>query len=638
MCRIAGYYHKNFRGHYSQENVIVSMRDALTHGGPDDAGYYIDPEATLALGHRRLSILDLSALGHQPYIFEDLVISYNGEVYNYAEIRTQLLSCGYNFQSDSDTEVILKAFHQWGIQCVEKFRGMFAFAIWNTRTHTLYLCRDRVGVKPLYYYFKDGLFLFASELKAFYSHPDFIKSINTNSLQEFFAYGYIKAPASIYENTYKLEPGCWLTLKPDFIPQISRYWDIRTSMDASRNSGNANNPDALVSELKEILLESVSLRMVSDVPVGMFLSGGVDSSLVTALLQTHSAIPLNTFTIGFENSAYDESESARKIAAFLGTRHHAYTCTSKDIEDIIPLLPHMYDEPFGDSSAIPTILVSRFARQHVTVSLSADGGDEQFNGYSIYKDFLTRRDTWNKIRKMSLGAKVPGHVMDSIFRYCSKHSNEKLEKILKWMYRLNASDDLKLYDSYLWHFDPTEIQKLVMNTRLNSDDFFNRKLLLESVSPDLDIYKRMSAYDILSYMCDDILVKVDRATMSVALEGREPLLDHKILEFSAGIPPAINYLDGKGKWPLRKILYDLVPRELIDRPKQGFAVPLTRQYHDIMIQFMDYYLDPVRIQSQGILNAGMVAKLYAGYKSGHPVPENKLWFILCFQMWYETHF
>ncbi|MFC1671456.1 asparagine synthase (glutamine-hydrolyzing) [Spirochaetota bacterium] len=399
MCRITGFIDPNYNGSYKIEKTAVSMRDTMIYGGPDDGGLHFDKNIGLALCHRRLSIIDLSNLGHQPMEFDNLVITFNGEVYNFKDIREDLEKEGYKFESNSDTEVVLKAFHRWGIKCVHKFRGMWAFAIWNKTEKEIILCRDRVGVKPLYWYYKDSLFMFSSELKAFHQHPKFHKEIDELSLSLFFQYGYINAPHSIFKNTYKLEPGHFLIFKNGNIKK-EKYWTLEDYFNKGadeRDKWLKKGENEVADELEHILTKSFKLRMVSDVPVGVFLSGGIDSSLVTALLQKEFTTPLKTFTIGFHEKKYNEAEWAKKVSMHLGTDHTELYCTPKEAYNVIPKLPELYDEPFGDSSAIPTLLVSQLAKRDVKVSLSADGGDEQFYGYERYNEFDSLTVGWRNI-------------------------------------------------------------------------------------------------------------------------------------------------------------------------------------------------------------------------------------------------
>ncbi|MEM3227304.1 MAG: asparagine synthase (glutamine-hydrolyzing), partial [Thermoplasmata archaeon] len=398
MCRIVGFLDFSNKNNYNLERVITSMRDTLIYGGPDDAGNFIDQSNNLALGHRRLSIIDLSITGHQPMEFDNYVIVYNGEIYNFIDIKKELEALGYKFYSTSDTEVILKAFHRWGFKSVDKFRGMFAFAIWDKKDHKLILCRDRVGVKPLYYYYNNDLFMFASELKAFHMHPKFIKNISFEALSLYLQYGYITAPYSIFENTYKLEPGQFLVLDGKGKIEKFNYWNV----DSFFKNPLGDSEESITQELELILEESFKLRLVSDVPIGVFLSGGIDSSTVAALLQKNMSEKLKTFTIGFYEKDYNEANYAKKIANYLGTDHTEVYITAKEAFDVISKIPEIYDEPFGDSSAIPTYLVSKLAKSKVKVSLSADGGDEQFCGYTRYWAVGNTIKIINKFKLMSI--------------------------------------------------------------------------------------------------------------------------------------------------------------------------------------------------------------------------------------------
>jgi asparagine synthase (glutamine-hydrolysing) len=397
MCRIAGFWDFNYKGDYDLDSVLTEMRDSLKHGGPDDAGSYIEKNLGLGLANRRLSILDLSPLGHQPMIDDknEIVVVFNGEIYNFQEIKKELENFGYKFKSNSDTEVVIYAYKQWGLDCLSKFRGMFAIAIWDRRSEKLILIRDRIGVKPLYYYFKDGLFMFASETKAFLKHPQFKKEISKEGLFLFFRYGYIFYPYSIWQNVYKLEPGSYLIINKNKNIKKEKYWDLEKVYEKYFEIKDKNfSENELIENLERILIESFKLRLVSDVPVGVFLSGGIDSSTVTALLQKNISQKLKTFTIGFYEAKYDESQWAKKIAEHLGTDHIEIFCSINEALDIIPKLPEIYDEPFGDSSAIPTHLVSKIAREKVKVILSGDGGDEFFGGYDkywVYKFILERK-------------------------------------------------------------------------------------------------------------------------------------------------------------------------------------------------------------------------------------------------------
>lgn len=637
MCRIAGFWDFNYHGEYNLESTAIAMRDSLSHGGPDDAGLYIEPNIGLALGHRRLSILDLSNLGHQPMEFENLVITYNGEIYNFLDIRKELEKEGYRFASNSDTEVLIKAFHRWGYQAVHKFRGMFAFAIWNKSDRKLILCRDRVGVKPLYYYYKDGLFMFSSELKAFHKHPKFKKQLNTTALSLYFQYGYITSPFSIFENTYKLKPGYFLIINHDGAIENIPYWKVEQHY--------LKNPiklseEEIIEELENILIDSFKLRLVSDVPVGVFLSGGIDSSTVTALLQKNSSRPLKTFTIGFFERDYNEAHHAKKIANFLGTDHTEMYCTPQEAYDIIPKLPEIYDEPFGDPSAIPTYLVSKLAKTKVKVALSADGGDEQFCGYSRYWIVKNLNTKLNRLPFIT----TFGKALDYISPNLAFHMYSNLKFMLpKWtnfrdkyikLRNVIKSQNLKnQYDVSNQIFLKEEVNNLlsgeIKKVLSNWDVIDNPDIT------DIDDLSLMMFYDLKSYLPDDILVKVDRATMSVALEGREPFLDHKIIEFTSNLPYTFKYRNGVSKYILRKILAKHIPNDLIDRPKMGFGVPIYEWFKSELKELYKEYLGEEKVKKIGVLNPEYVKGSLNGYFENRGVNHNKLWFIFCFQLWAE---
>jgi len=642
MCRIVGFLDFNFKNDYDIEATVVSMRDTLIHGGPDDAGLYIKKSKGLALGHRRLSILDLSNLGHQPMSDDNgnLTITYNGEVYNFTEVREELKACGYNFKSNTDTEVVLKAYEQWGMDALHKFRGMWAFAIWDQRTEKLVLCRDRVGVKPLYYYFNNGLFIFASELKAFHKHPKFQKELDMNALSLYFQYGYIPSPHAIFKHTYKLEPGHYLELNNKGQIRKFRYWAID---DYYRNGINerekwlARSENAVADELETILTESFKLRMVSDVPVGVFLSGGVDSSLVTALLQRSSTKPLKTFTIGFHEKEFDEIPWANQVAKHLGTDHTDFYCTPKEAYDVIAKLPEFYDEPFGDSSAVPTYLVSKLAKRQVKASLSADGGDELFCGYPKY---------WMFDRGLKMINRLPGSIRQSV-SFCLNHINPStVEKIYKNT-KFFLPKLVNIRDKYnklrrVFRENLFSKQHTSFSSFFYEEDFDELGLLRPSSSIfNLDLSSRlnyadqMALSDFNTYLPDDLMVKVDRATMSVALEGRDPFLDHKILEYAAQLPSEFKYKNKTSKYILRKILYKYVPKKFIERPKHGFGMPVYLWFKNELKELYSEYLSHERIKKEGIFNPDYVRNLLTLYLNGKDVDHYKLWFIFSFQIWWE---
>lgn len=640
MCRMAGFWDFNYTGDYSLEEVAISMRDTLTHGGPDDAGVYLEPEIGLALAHRRLSILDLSPAGHQPMEFENLVITYNGEVYNFREIRKELEKEGYKFFSNSDTEVILKAFHRWGLEAVKRFRGMFAFAIWDKTKRRLYLCRDRIGVKPLYWYFRENLFIFASELKALHRHPEFKKELEEKALLLYLQYGYIPAPFCIFKDTFKLEPGHFLILDEKGPIEKVKYWDVKDFFIKGleeRESWLKKNEEELAEELEVLLTESFKLRLVSDVPVGMFLSGGIDSSTVCALL-AKEGVRLKTFTIGFYEKDYDEAPFAKKVADFLGTEHTELYCTTNEAFEILPQFPYIYDEPFGDSSGIPTYLVSKLARSKVKVSLSADGGDEQFCGYTRY---------WivgKRIRKLSYLPFLP--LFEKTLNLISPDLALKLynffspflpkwtnfrDKYIKLKNVLRAKRDFKAqYDISNKIFLEEDLLRLCLGYNEKIPSFIDH--LEDSSFPPMEY---MMFYDLKFYLPDDILVKVDRATMAVSLEGRDPFLDHKIIEWTSRLPVEFKWRNGVSKYLLRKVLYKYIPKELVERPKQGFGVPIYEWFKGELKSFYLEYLNPEKIKREGLFNYKEVARLLEDYLMERGVNHNKLWLLLVFQLWKE---
>jgi len=636
MCRIVGFIDFNFNNSYSLEETITLMRDTLIHGGPDDAGIFIDKDFPVALGHRRLSILDLSPLGHQPMEFENLVITYNGEVYNFKEIRKELEEEGYKFISNSDTEVILKAFHRWGFSAVHKFRGMFAFAMWDKKDKKLILCRDRIGVKPLYYYYKNGLFMFASELKAFHKHPKFEKKLNLTGLSLYLKYGYIPAPYSIFENVHKLKPGHFLALDQKGNIEEFPYWKVEDYFLKGKEEKDKwlrRSEEELAQELEEILTESFKLRLVSDVPVGMFLSGGIDSSTVCALL-SKEGIKLKTFTIGFYEKEYNEAEYAKKVAEYLGTDHTELYCTSKEAFEIILKLPEIYDEPFGDSSAIPTYLVSRLARAQVKVSLSADGGDEQFCGYNIYRLISERISKLSRIPFSGLLSMVLEFIHPDIalklynaFKpVLPKYTNFR-DKFAKLRNVLKAEGVIEQYDLAVSYFLEDDLKLLGI------EPLDKKRLKDWFLVDELDILSSMMLLDLKTYLPDDILVKVDRATMSVALEGREPFLDHKIVEWTSQLPVEFKYKNGVSKYLLRKVLYKYIPKELVERPKQGFGVPIYEWFKKELRELYMEYLNEERIKEEGLFNHLEVKKLLDDYLSDRGVNHNKLWLLFVFERW-----
>ncbi len=628
MCGFSGFIDYNKT---SSKEVLKSMTDVLTYRGPDDRGYSFYDEANyhLGLGHRRLSILDLSSLGHQPMKYKNLEIIYNGEVYNFKEIRKELIKLGFEFSSDSDTEVILKSFHYWGEKAVLKFNGMFAICFLDRKNHNLKIFRDRAGVKPLYWSWNEDLLLFSSELKSFSEHPEYNKKINFNALGLFLQYGYIPQPHSIFENTYKLKSGHFLNidLRSKHIEE-KQYWNV---LDYYRKPKLNLSLNEAIEETERILISSFNYRMVSDVPVGLFLSGGYDSSVTTAILQKNSKNKINTFTIGFKEKGYDESPFAKRVANYLGTNHTEYYCTQKEALDIIPDLPDIYDEPFGDSSAISTILVSKLAKKDVTVSLSSDGGDEIFGGYSKYRLLKSYFEKFSKIpARKQLSKLIQGINPERIpFTNTIGNFNTKYYKLANKLGAENSAEMLRYYSEY---FTFKETRKLLVNKYSKEHTYFENSILLTNDKNSID---SMLATDYLTYMVDDVLTKVDRATMSFSLEGREPLLDYRIIEFVAQLPPEYKIYNGIDKYILKEITHKYIPKKLMERPKMGFAVPIYTWFKDELKDLFYEYLNKDRLEKEGIFDVDEVIKLRDKYFNGNKENVRRLWFILMFEMWYE---
>lgn len=621
MCGIAGFI--DFSKKDGLE-VLRKMSGSIVYRGPDDSGHevFTTSFANIGFGFRRLSIIELSALGHQPMQFEEagLTIIFNGEIYNYLEIRKELEVKGYAFKSHSDTEVILKSYAEWGVKCVDHFIGMFGIAIYDSKAQKVVLFRDRAGVKPVFYSQQDDLLLFGSELKVFYAHPKFKKQINYSALSLYFQRGYISAPYSIFENTFKLLPGHFLEI--DLATKKTtehKYWDV---VDCYNQPKLDISFEEAKDEAEKLMLSAFQYRMVADVPVGVFLSGGYDSTAVAALLQRNSAQKIKTFTIGFEDEQYNEAHHAKAVADYLGTEHYEYTCTYKDALDIVAQLPTIYDEPFGDNSSIPTTLVSRMARKNVTVALSADGGDEIFAGYPKYFNALRRIEQLKKVPSV-VGSLIPA-TLNKDFSVQNKWSK------LKDFYV--ANDDVKRFDiiSQATTFYETRmlLQKDVVNLQTPFDD--GGKL-----NNSNDTLSKFQAIEYKTYMADDILQKVDRATMSVSLEGREPFLDQRIIEFVARLPSDYKYNKGVGKYLLKEIVHAYVPKAIMERPKMGFGVPLESWLKNELKHLLLEMLDEKFLREQGIFNVAYVVKIRDKYLKGEPVEFQRLSYLFLFQLWYK---
>lgn len=629
MCGFVGYIEKE------NNDFLEKMLKSIDYRGPDDSGTYrhVNDNIFVNLGHVRLSILDTSSLGHQPIISDcnDIIMVYNGEVYNFKDIQKELIKLGYIFKSNSDTEVILYSYKEWGIKCVDKFIGMFAMSIYDKQKNKMFLIRDRAGVKPLYYFVKDDLILFGSELKTFHSHKRFEKKLNKEVLGYFFQLGYIPAPWTIFENCFKLQPGSYLEydLKNNQF-EIKEYWNL---LDSYNQENNDKSEKEILEDLEELLIDSCNLRMVSDVPVGVFLSGGYDSSLVTAILSKHQKQQIKTFTIGFYEKDYNEANHAKTIAEYLGTKHTEYYCTKDDMLDLFDKLPQFFDEPFADSSSIPTILVSQMAEKDVSVVLSADGGDEVFFGYSKY--FALDNISKNNLKKYKILVNLFSSKNIAFFNKLLpkkyRQTNIK-EKYNKFKNALDSKDNKEMFLNSSSVIASKEVRKLLKpicfksfeETNFNWFDKLNRE----------DINASMMLTDYRTFMLDDVLTKVDRSTMSVSIEGREPLLDHRLSEFMANISSDLKFKNKKGKYLLREVLYKYLPKELVERPKSGFNIPLASWLRNDLKHIVDKYLSKDRIMESDVFNVAEVEKIKNEfYVKNNMEVANSIWHLLVFEMW-----
>lgn len=647
MCGIAGFL--NFKATQTQGALISlgkNMSGTLIHRGPDDSGIWADEKDGICLAHRRLAILDLSPLGHQPMVSQSkrYVLIFNGEIYNYMEIRKDLELRNCNFKGHSDTEVMLAAFETWGLfESLKKFIGMFAIALWDQKEKQLYLIRDRLGKKPLYYGFMGNTFLFGSELKALKVHPEFQKEINRNALTAFLRYSYIPTPYSIYENIYKLNPGTVLTLNPKKgwnQVKLTSYWSFEEIARKSRDLPSHKNETEAVEELDSLLKDAVRIRMYSDVPLGVFLSGGIDSSLITALMQAQSEIPIKTFTIGFQESAYNEAPYSKEIAKHLGTNHAEFYLSPKDAMEVIPLLPILYDEPFADPSQIPTYLVSKVAKQQVTVALSGDGGDEIFGGYNRY---LIGKNIWKKISRLptplkksfSIGmTKISPQVIDSIFSLFNRFHFAFLreerpgEKLHKLAQILTVSSCEEMYYQFISHWKDPET--VVMNGK-------EPLTYLKTIqwNSKMSCVEKMMAWDTLTYLPDDILAKVDRASMGVSLEVRAPLLDHRVVEYAWNLPEELKIRQKETRWILRKILYQYVPKQLIERPKMGFGLPIGEWLRGSLREWAESLINEQKLKNENFFQPEPIREKWEEHLSKKRNWYDLLWNILMFEAWLQ---
>ena len=633
MCGIAGFI--DFKKQRTEADV-AGMTGCLQHRGPDGgATWFTETQnASIGLGHRRLSIIDLSETANQPMHYDGLHLIFNGEIYNYNEIRDELIALGHQFKTHSDTEVILHGWRQWGEDCITRWRGMFAITLYDEKENEVFCIRDRVGVKPFYYYFHEGLFLFASELKSIAAVPGFKKELNRDAVASFLQYGYVPHPHCIYKNTHKISPGHTLRLNLNTKQlTLQQYWNVYDCYNKPKLK--IDLPEA-IEETERILTESFNYRMVADVPVGVFLSGGYDSSCVTALLQKTNTEKIKTFTIGMTDENLNEAPYAKQIAEHLGTDHTEYYCTSKEALEIIPDLPYYYDEPFADSSAIPTILVSRVARKRVTVALSADAGDEIFAGYNRY-EYLSRygkklRSIPRPMRKLAVAAME--NLSSQNIPYFRKKYNfhsryDKLKNLL------NNPSPFELLKNLTHVFTDDDVERLFASPvkELSSGHTSN-----ELKKEYYDSLSYMMAIDYQTYMVDDILQKVDRATMSVSLEGREPFLDQHIIQWAAQLPSEFKYYKGQKKFILKQIVHRHIPPAIMERKKMGFSIPVDNWLANELKDLVKTYLSEENLNAHGLFNKDEVKRIVDDFYRGHSEKHVKLWHLLMFQMWYKKWF
>ena len=646
MCGISGFLQIETGGRGGVDRGVARrMADAIANRGPDSSGVWADDETGIALSHRRLAILDLSPHGHQPMTSASgrYVIVFNGEVYNFRELRGEL-GARFHFNGASDTEVMLAAIETYGLEgAVRRFVGMFAFALWDRQERRLHLVRDRLGIKPLFYGVVGGVLAFASELKSFHVLPGFRDEIDRDALALFLRHNCVPAPHSIYRGIAKLPPGTILTVTraTAATAEPEPYWSARDV--AARGIANpfTGTDDEATDELERILRDAVGLRMVADVPLGAFLSGGVDSSLVVALMQAQSDRPIRTYSIGSEDPSYDEAHHARTVARHIGTDHTELYATPEDALAVIPRLPTLYDEPFADSSQIPTYLVSALARRDVTVSLSGDGGDELFAGYNRH---TWGGRVWNVVRRMpaplrgraarALATSSPARwdrMYDAVERFIPDRYRQQMfgYKLNKLAGTLTSRDPLDLYERLASHWSDAS------DVVIGASDAGQRDARTPLVGAE-DFAVQMMYFDLVGYLPDDILTKLDRASMAVSLEARVPLLDHRVVEFAWRVPLHMKLRRGQGKWLLRQVLYRHVPRELIERPKAGFGIPLDAWLRGPLRDWAESLLDERRLRDEGFFHPAPIRERWAQHLSGRASWQYHLWDVLMFQAWHEA--
>jgi asparagine synthase (glutamine-hydrolysing) len=641
MCGIVGYWSHGL----ADKNLALNMASKIASRGPDDSGAWLGDDGSLALAHRRLAIIDLSPTGHQPMVSECGMYSlvYNGEIYNHEDLRSELESAFVSIQwrGRSDTEVLLIALQCWGVeQTLAKLNGMFAFAFWDGKQKALFLARDRIGEKPLYFGRHNDVFLFGSELKVLTAHPKFSRDIDRDSLALFMRHNYIPAPYSIYLNTHKLMPSHYIVVTGSGrnISEQHCYWDLKDLAEQGLKNQIIDESSA-IEQLDGLLKDSVKRRMVADVPLGAFLSGGYDSTTVAALMQVQSVKPVKTFSIGFKEDAFNEARYAKQVASHLGTDHTELYIGHQQALDVIPKLPEIYDEPFSDPSQVPTFLVSQLAKQHVTVALSGDGGDELFCGYSRY---FIQKNTWRFVRNVPISMRpliafflnnFPGSVADELMKIVPKkyrisNVSDRLPKLAEWV---NNKSFEQFYRHSVSHSKASD--QIILNAGVCTTKF-------ESLAGHLSVFndqEKMMLLDSLTYLPCDILTKVDRASMAVSLEARVPLLDHRLVEFAWRLPIAMKTKNRQGKWPLRQVLYKYVPKEIMERPKQGFSVPIEDWLTGPLRGWAEELLDERKLHEEGFFDPAPIREMWSEHILGKRRWHYYLWNVLMFQAWLRNH-
>lgn len=637
MCGITGFFESAEQNNRSLERdtamtTLQKMAGAMLHRGPDAEGFWVSANNKQGLAHRRLAIVDLSDTGQQPMESEHYVLVFNGEIYNFRDIRKELEARGQAFTGHSDTEVLLYALEAWGLdKTLTKLEGMFAFCALNKQTNNAYLVRDRMGEKPLYYSKQGSRFFFGSELKTLKAHPNFLAKLNLSALGLYIQHNCVPAPYSIYDDCYKLLPGEYLTLDCASLDYTTQsYWSCLEVMQKGANSPFSGTASDAADALEQALINSVKDQMLADVPLGSFLSGGIDSSTVTGIMQSLTNKPINTYSIGFDFSGFNEAEHAKAIAAHLGTNHTEFYVSEQDTKDVIPKLSSIYCEPFADSSQIPTYLVCALAKQHVTVALSGDGGDELFAGYSRYQHVL---NAWQKQAGPSslekLANALPKQVFNSLMalplRASGKYPHFAAERLRSNYHKASATNFSEFY------------RRSISFWQDNAHPLLNHEsagyALTQNTGSDLDRLTQLQYRDTQLYLPDDILTKVDRAGMAVSLETRIPLLNHKVVELAASIPADIRTYNGAAKWPLQEVLSRYVPRELFERPKQGFAIPIGEWLRGPLKGWMMDLFDEKRLREQGLFDYKTIYPILKMHLDGNSDYSLQLWSILMFQSW-----